>query len=124
MLDSEKWDRINKILENLPAVTKRPCVECPWVRSSTAGHLGPHTPEEWVELAHQDGPIACHMTIDHDEQDWTELRQCAGSAIFRANVYKTPRHPNVAVGKRDEKLVFSWDDEFIAHHTKEGGEPK
>lgn len=112
------WEEIQEILDNLPTPTRKPCNECPWLRSSVRGHIGPHDPDQWVEMAHADGPIACHKTIDYDGQDWSELRQCGGSAIFRANVYKTPRHPNVAKAEaRDEETVFSWDDEFIEHHT-------
>lgn len=117
---SEEIHESQRVLDNLPEPTVRPCAECPWVRTAVAGHLGPHTPEEWVEMAHGESPIACHMTIDHADQDWTELRQCAGSAVFRANVYKTPRHPLVALGERDTETVFAWDNEFIDHHQ---GEP-
>lgn len=110
---------IQELLDKLPEPTVRPCTECPWLRSSTPGHLGPYTAEEWTELAHQDGPIACHMTIEGNDQEWTELRQCMGSAIFRANVHKTPRHPKVAVSEPDTALVFAWDDEMIAHHDED-----
>lgn len=111
--DSEEGQRF---LKELPEATARPCAECPWRRDSRSGHLGPNTAEEWAELAHGESPIACHMTIESDDQPWPELRQCAGSAIFRANICKSPRNPEVAVGQQDTKTVFAWDDEFIAHH--------
>lgn len=108
-----------RILDNLPEATVRPCNECPWLRTSVPGYLGPSSAEEWIEMAHGETPIACHMTIEHDGQDWSELRQCAGAAIFRANVCKTPRHPMVARAKPNTEAVFSWNDEFLEHH--EGG---
>lgn len=114
----ERWHRQERVLDSLPEATARPCVECPWLRTAVRGHLGPNTAEEWTEIAHTDSPIACHMTIDHNHQDWPELRQCAGSAIFRANVFKEPRHPKVARAERDEQRVFSSDQEFIDHHER------
>jgi hypothetical protein len=109
---------VRQLMDNLPEVTKKPCAECPWRREAERDYLGPHTAGEWVELAHTDSPIACHLTINGLFQDWSELRQCAGAAIFRANVYKTPRHPKVAKLPRDEATVFASDEEFIEHHTK------
>lgn len=116
----ERLRKQREVLDNLPDVTVRPCNECPWLRTARPGHLGPNTAKEWAEMAHGESPVACHETITHADQDWRELRQCAGMAIFRANIFKTPRHPKVARAKEpDTDRVFAWDDEFIAHH--EGG---
>lgn len=41
--------------------------------------------------------------------------QCAGAAIFRANVVKWVSEPNLRLPK-DIKTVFAWDDEFASHH--------
>lgn len=109
---------------NLPGATPHPCDECPWVRSSAPGWLGPHSAQEWTALAHSDEPIACHKTIkDVDDDglaDWRHpsLRQCRGAAIFRSNIMKSPRNRDVATGPRDTDTVFKWDDEFIAHHLR------
>ena len=103
--------------EELPEPTAKACAECPWRKDSRPGHLGPHTAQEWVDIAHKDGPIACHMTIDYDGQEWSEMRQCAGSAQFRANVWKSPRWSQVAVAEdRDESVIFGSNLEFIQHH--------
>lgn len=104
-------------LDKLPDAVAKPCTECPWRRDATPGHLGPHAAKEWVDMAHGEGPIACHMTIQHEDQDWSELKQCAGSAIFRGNICKSPRHAKVAVFETDKVTVFGWDDQFIEHHT-------
>ena len=76
-------------------------------------------------MAHSDSPIACHETIrEADEQgygSWAspKIRQCKGAAIYRANVFKSPRDPQIAVGPADKELVF--DDRtgtsFIEHHS-------
>lgn len=107
----------------LPAATPNPCDDCPWRRNSIKGWLGPQTADEWLALAHADGPIACHQTIKHadenGEADWDDpgLRQCRGAAIFRANICKSPRDPEVARGPADRDRVFSWDNEFKGHHS-------
>lgn len=113
---------IEEMLDNLPEATKVPCLECPWLRKAVPGHLGPLKAEQWCEMAHGEGPVACHMTVQSDDQPWSEVRQCAGMAIFRANIFKSPKHPKVALAEeRDTTSVFSWDDEFIKHHTGEDG---
>ncbi len=78
-------------------------------------------------MAHGEDAIACHETIvadDNGDGDWghPDLLQCAGSAIYRANVCKTPRHPEIAVGVADRDSVFGWLTEFLEHHDP-GGEP-
>lgn len=109
-------------MTDLPEACVTPCNECPWRRKSAPGWLGPFTAEEWLALVHSDVPIACHVTIPeggHDD-DWSQpgLRQCAGAAQFRANVFKSPRNPQVArAAERDEETVFKWNDEFLAHHA-------
>lgn len=106
----------------LPPPTKVPCVECPWLRSSRPGHLGPYAAEDWHKAAHSDQAIACHMTIKPEdgsnEGKWDDgiMRQCAGAAIYRANSYKTSRNPEVTVLPQNTDLVFAFD-EFVNHHN-------
>lgn len=102
-------------MTDLPESTARPCNECPWRRESWAGHLGPFTAEQWVDLAHSDTAIACHKTIK-EEGEWDGAMQCAGAAIYRANVVKRPRDPAVAVGEQDKEAVFARPYEFVEHH--------
>jgi hypothetical protein len=108
---------------DLPAVAAAICTECPWDRKSAPGWLGPLSIEEWVTLAHGEQPIACHMTItetdEHDEGDWAhpQMRQCRGAAIYRANVGKMPRRPDIARLPADRERVFVWD-EFAEHHRR------
>lgn len=83
------------------------------------------TAEQWCEVAHSDLPIACHTTIktvdDTGHGEWSEMKQCTGAAIFRANVGKLPRdHRVIAADEPDTELVFAWDDEFIDHHERRG----
>lgn len=114
------------ILETLPPATTKICNDCPWRRAAVPGWLGPMTAEEWIDIVHSDAPIACHQTIRHDNVDdaghgkWDDgvTRQCLGSAVYRANVMKSPRHPNVARAEMPDYVnVFSWDNEFLDHHN-------
>ncbi len=85
----------------------KPCSDCPWARKAVEGWLGPGTIDEWLRAAHGEDQVECHV---HPNV------QCAGLAIFRANVYKSPRDPTTLVLPADRVLVFSWNDEFRAHH--------
>lgn len=107
--------------EAMPGLVPKPCSECPWVRTSMRGWLGPATAEQWCEIAHSDLPIACHQTIretdDDGHGDWSQMKQCMGAAIFRENVGKLPRDHRILVADApDTELVFAWDNEFIEHH--------
>jgi len=103
----------------------KPCNDCPWRRNAAPGWLGPHTAEEWCQMAHGDGQIACHQTIPEgtpeDGSDLDQMTACAGAAIFRANVCKAPRSlrgiPGYAM-PADRERVFSWDNEFIDYHNR------
>lgn len=96
--------------------TKQPCDECPWRRASTPGFVGPHSAHEWREAIHSDAPIACHKTITAEGETTTYTHQCAGAAIYRSNVHKLPRDPDVVTLPPDRERVFSRDSEFLEHH--------
>lgn len=104
-------------MPDLPEATKTPCNECPWRRNAARGWLGPFDAEQWVALAHGEEAIACHKTIEV-EDDWTQpgIRQCAGAATYRGNVAKRPRDPEVALLPADRDAVFANPREFTEHH--------
>lgn len=119
--DGMTTEAVDKLIHELytkqyPEVTPTPCSECPWRRSATPGYLGPHDAEEWIQIAHAEGPIACHLTCNGDAEWSPEVRQCAGAARFRANVHKKPRNSSIVTGPQDHKAVFSSNIEFIEHH--------
>lgn len=113
-------------MSDLPGALPKPCDECPWRRNALSGHLGPETSEKWCDIAHGEGPVACHKTIkrvnDEGYGEWDDpaIKQCAGLAIFRANICKSPRNPEIVVYPADHETVFSWDNEFIEHHDVAG----
>lgn len=81
-----------------------PCADCPWARKSIPGWLGEHTAEEWLLYAHGEAIIPCHC-VTH---------QCAGAAIYRANVCKRVPEGGLKLPS-DKNRVFSFN-EFKAHH--------
>jgi hypothetical protein len=106
-----------------PEATAKPCSECPWRRGAASGYLGPYDPRKWIRIALTDSPIACHKTIvvtdpleGEGSWDHPKIRQCAGAAIFRANVGKSPKNPTVATGPADPENVFDDVVEFCHHH--------
>jgi hypothetical protein len=98
---------------------KTPCKECPWKRSSCTGWLGGElAPEEWVELAHNDSVVPCHLKPP---------AQCVGVAIYRANTCKSPRDKLALRMPADRDLVFvrrieggELVEEFVDHHRSTG----
>ena len=85
-----------------------PCHDCPWRRAALPGWLGANTAEEWLEFAHNVTVIPCH----------TKDKQCAGAAIFRTNVLKTPRTNAIMMLPKNKITVFSTNEEFRQHHSK------
>lgn len=92
---------------------KAPCSDCPWARKSLAGWTGPNEPQVWVAVAHSDQTVDCHTRRSRDTR---RQFQCAGAAIFRANVRKAPRYDSLLMLPPNEQTVFSNDSEFLAHH--------
>jgi hypothetical protein len=88
---------------------EKPCGDCPFARSSIPGWLGNGTPESWIQDVHGEAQINCHTLIGP---------QCAGGAIYRANVSKTPRKRTLLVLNPDTKLVFASPGEFLTHHRR------
>lgn len=107
-------------MKPLPPVREKPCFDCPWRRNAAKGWLGPFSAEQWEELAHSDVAIACHITIPENSAfgDWDndDLLQCAGAAIYRSNIAKSPRNPEVATLPADRETVFGFG-EFVEYHT-------
>lgn len=86
---------------------KSPCSDCPFARKSLAGWLGSFSPSRWLWIIHGEGRVDCHTRVP---------MQCAGAAIFRGNVCKSPHDPERLVLPQDTVRVFSNDQEFLNHH--------
>jgi hypothetical protein len=86
-----------------------PCSDCPWSREALPGWLGGPSADEWLKRAHGEEVIDCHT-----------LRgaQCAGAAIYRANVCKRTRHPQALRLPADREAVFATPQEFKQYHEQ------
>jgi hypothetical protein len=91
---------------------KSPCSDCPWARKALAGWTGALTTDEWLQAAHGEALIDCHTRKRSDGDHW----QCAGAAIYRGNVCKTPRSSALLVLPADREKVFATPMEFRKHH--------
>lgn len=99
--------KVRSYSEGVTAQT--PCEDCPFSRESMPGWLGGGTVDEWLALAHGEVSSECHVK---------HTQQCAGLAIYRANVGKRPRDPLLLRLPSNKKACFSTIREFIAHHGK------
>lgn len=99
--------------EAIPATCQhtKPCSDCPFSRKALHGWTGSVTPEEWVQHAHGETLVECHAHTGV---------QCAGIAIYRANVLKAPRHQEILRLPADRIRVFSSAEEFLNHHSHLG----
>ncbi len=103
-----------------------PCAACPWRRDSKPGGLGSKEPTETF-IGQVYGPfyLPCHCGYPRDgsDPDWKEKAlkapQCAGAAIFRANI-GVSRHLPEQLHRlpADPAKVFETAEEFTAHHKK------
>lgn len=89
----------------------KPCSDCPFSRTSLAGWLGSDSPEQWMGHVHGEARVECHVYGD---------AQCAGAAIYRANVAKKPRDRGALTLPANRAIVFASPAEFLAHHGKRG----
>lgn len=92
--------------DEAPQITK-PCSDCPWARHALAGWLGALSADEWLAAAHGEATADCHAL---------KGPQCAGMAIYRANVAKLPRDPKALKLPADREAVFATPSEFKEHH--------
>jgi hypothetical protein len=97
--------------EATPALTQHesPCSDCPFRRDSIPGWLGGHSPEEFVSMAHGESDYPCHVLSG---------AQCAGMAVYRANVGKRPRSKRILQLARNVIAVFARPKEFLTHHNR------
>lgn len=89
----------------------KPCSDCPWARNALPGWLGNMTAPQWVQAAHGEAVVECHALTGVE---------CAGLAIYRANVAKLPRFSSLRL-PADRVKCFATPDEFLYHHMNYDG---
>lgn len=88
---------------------EKPCSDCPWARAALHGWLGGLSVDEWLAAAHGEANIECHAL---------QGAQCAGAAIYRANMCKLPRDPDILRLPANRASVFATPMEFREHHSQ------
>jgi hypothetical protein len=91
---------------------KSPCSDCPWRRKSLPGWLGDTSVGRFLWIAHGDGRMECHTK--YLAKGYAE---CAGAAIYKANVCKSVNPPNLEL-LPNRATVFAQPLEFAIHHSK------
>jgi hypothetical protein len=67
------------------------------------------TADTWLRAAHGEERVECHTLTG---------AQCAGAAIYRANVCKVPRDESLLKLKTDRAVVFAGPHQFKEHHEE------
>lgn len=103
---------------------KKPCAECPWLKTSAKGWLGASTPVEFVQQSEAEVQMPCHLHVNYEDDNWREealkAPQCAGRAVHFANRCKRPQNPKLITMPADRQNVFGNPQDFITHHTPPG----
>jgi len=100
---------------------RTPCPECPWSRGVKPGALGGSPPEVYIGQAAGHYVLPCHKHCDFSDPNWRvkaiDTPQCAGAAIFRANIgidgYMPSKIHRLPANPVD---VFATSAEFLAYH--------
>ena len=105
----------------MPQHRSTPCGSCPFSRAVKPGTLGGSHPTVFVGQSIGPFVLNCHTAdgYEHKRTDCLAVAQCAGAAIFRANLGVADRLPD-AIHKlpADHELVFSSHAELVSHHCQ------
>lgn len=113
-------------------VTLRPpCRECPFLKKSLRGWLGPDTPEKVWAKVHSDGPYGypCHMDTEQaiadgsDLMDPNSVEQCVGAILHAKKTGKRYSDKFKEAAREALSAILGTDGvlgiEFIKHHADE-----
>lgn len=102
----------------------RACPQCPYSRACAPGALGGSPVEVYVGQITGPFWLPCHLHSDFDDPGWKtaiEKPQCAGAAIFRANLGIDGEQLPAALHRLpagSDANVFATLEEFVAHHLE------
>lgn len=106
-----------------------PCKECPFLKKSLPGWLGPDTPQNVWAKVHSDGPFGypCHMDAekvkadDGDLQDPDSVEQCVGAILHASKTCKMYEDKFKESARKALASAVGTDSilgmEFVQHHT-------
>lgn len=109
--------------------TNKVCVECPFRKDSTPGHLGGYTPDMYVEALRSPASIACHMSPGFYAGDHSTQHHCTGLAIMRdkSNYPTVPLvngaqtaviYTRARAAQEQRDVVFDTLLDFHKHHSE------
>jgi hypothetical protein len=97
-----------------------PCVNCPWSPKVKPGALGGSEPQVFLGQAFGPFILPCHKACDFNDPEWKgkmdTTPQCAGAAMFRANVGMSPMLPAEIHKLPRSSKAFSRPEDFLGHH--------
>jgi hypothetical protein len=98
--------------------SRKPCAECPFGKKTPPGTTGGAHPAVYVGQAWGPFLLACHLSPGYwDNRRDTGHAQCAGAAIFRANVGRAELMPAPLLRcPPDAESGFATPGELLAHH--------
>jgi hypothetical protein len=104
----------------MPKHLKQPCPACPFSKAIKPGALGGSAPEVYIGQLHGPFILPCHQACDFDDPEWKrksiDTPQCAGAAMFRANVGIADALPSALHKLEPSDKVFADPAEFYMHH--------
>jgi hypothetical protein len=98
-----------------------PCAECPFRRDIKPGLLGGSPVETYIGQSVLPFWLPCHCDKNYERKtsQFKKVTQCAGTAIFRANIGVGQLMPDSLLSlPADREKVFGTMAEFVAHHKK------
>ena len=110
------------VITSVPDNTKKlqkPCNECPFSKTIEPGFTGGSDPSVYIGQGHGSFWLPCHKDCDFDDPDWkkdTSVQQCAGAAIYRANIERDHLMPKMLHRLPKSDLAFESPEELYAHH--------
>jgi len=101
----------------------KPCKECPFAKNNNLKGFKPGGADPLVYVGQSEGPfwLPCHMEKEYNGKDTdpSKVNQCAGAAIYRANVGVASKMPEKILALPEDKdNVFNTHAELYAHYTK------
>lgn len=112
---------IEKVPEDSKSM-KKPCKDCPFSKTVIPGGLGGSDPSVYIGQGHGPFYLPCHKTCDFTDPDWKDniqnQKQCAGAAIYRANIERQQFMPDSLLKLDKDNSVFESPEELYAHHKE------
>ena len=106
----------------MTANVKEPCPACPFVKTVEPGALGGSSIAVYIGQSMGPFMLPCHKHCNFNDPYWKlkieDTPQCAGAAMFRANIGVADLMPAALHSLPKSDKVFGSAAEFFAHHGR------